>query len=760
MSILGSLVVQILGDNSSLLKSIDQSQQVANGFSSNVESGFGKLKEYNTSFNRAFVSGLERGNAGMADFSGMLLKTADNAQLNTGQISELASATGLFTQKQIVAGQATANMALKSVELTRAVADGKMSATEAGAEWRRYAETQQVVGKGSAFTRESMMKLVKTVGITIATLGALVVAGQKVWNMMEEGAVINQTKDSFAELVSQISGGTQIMNDLEKATGGTVSQMALMSRVNQAVTGTQGEVRQSIAESLPALYEMARAAVKLAPEIGTVDFVFDSLIRGVRKGSPLLIDNANIMVKAGGANEAYAASIGKTVEELTDEERTLATLNAVLDQHDNLVEQAGGNLDSQTDSYARMNAALKDLSDVGKGYLATVLEPAVNATYLLLTWDRKLADALEEQNQRLLDNSASYMEYRDGMLAAVSAMGELETSQAEDIAWMKRRGMRLDELEDKYGILTEKMWAALQMEKDLTKATMEGDGAFQGLDRTSLSLDYDLGAMIPTIFEHAGAMRALSQGAVSVSGSFEKVGRQAEGAIQPTSDLFSTLNTNIASPIASFISDLEWFIATGGRIETAFQQIKDGYASGALTEEQAMSAAQDLLTVTEDVTAEMGKQSDWEAVQNLIEAGVAADDAREAIYGSDSVATALEALDGIVFEVRSLTDTYDTAKELHKELLEAAAREYNIQVNIRVNGDVPNVGGGGNGSSGGGNGGGGKVGKGGEPLESEQSVGFGPAPVIVNHNYYNELALKMAKREQKNAEMEAIERVM
>ena len=73
------------------------------------------------------------------------------------------------------------------MELTRAVADGKMSAAEAGAEWRRYAETQQVVGQNTLFTRENLGKLVTTLGVVTAGLGAMAIAGQKAWDYTEHG---------------------------------------------------------------------------------------------------------------------------------------------------------------------------------------------------------------------------------------------------------------------------------------------------------------------------------------------------------------------------------------------------------------------------------------------------------------------------------------------------------------------------------------------------------------------------------------------
>jgi hypothetical protein len=62
----------------------------------------------------------------------------------------------------------------------------------------------------------------------------------------------------------------------------------------------------------------------------------------------------------GDANEALAESLGKTVEELTAEEKQMAILNEVLRSGDSLINQLGGSVESMVDPWDRLTAAIKN----------------------------------------------------------------------------------------------------------------------------------------------------------------------------------------------------------------------------------------------------------------------------------------------------------------------------------------------------------------------------------------------------------------
>ncbi|MEA1998239.1 MAG: hypothetical protein U9N61_02785 [Euryarchaeota archaeon] len=159
---------------------------------------------------------------------------------------------------------------------------------------------------------------------------------------------------------------------LEEASAGTVNSFKLMADANLALTGAGQELGQEFGKSLPELMEIARAAARNTGQ--DVDFLFNSIVTGVKRASPMIIDNLGIVLKVGEANEAYAASLGKSVEELTAQERSIAILNATLEAGQGILDTV--NLQNMTaaERVARLKTKFSNLKDELGLKLQPVLE--------------------------------------------------------------------------------------------------------------------------------------------------------------------------------------------------------------------------------------------------------------------------------------------------------------------------------------------------------------------------------------------------
>jgi hypothetical protein len=91
----------------------------------------------------------------------------------------------------------------------------------------------------------------------------------------------------------------------------------------------------------------------------------------------MILDNLGLTIKIGDANEAMAKQLGKSVEQLTAEEKQMALLNATLKAGNQLIEQVGGNVDAATDSYAQMETAVTNLKDEFAALAAEGLAPTM-----------------------------------------------------------------------------------------------------------------------------------------------------------------------------------------------------------------------------------------------------------------------------------------------------------------------------------------------------------------------------------------------
>ena len=234
----------------------------------------------------------------------------------------------------------------------------------------------------------SLGKALRVFGAAAGVATAAFLATKKVLAIGREGALITQTGESFDFLIEKIGAAPDLLKQLTEASKGTISELDLMSSTATLLAGAGDELALKLADATPRLLEIAKAANKLNPALGDTAFFYQSIATGVKRAQPLILDNLGLTLKVGKANEDFAKSIGKTVEELTAEEKAMAILQATLAAGDNLINQVGGNTDSATDSFDRLTVALQVTTDKAKVALFTGIQPLVD----------KMADAVIEGN--------------------------------------------------------------------------------------------------------------------------------------------------------------------------------------------------------------------------------------------------------------------------------------------------------------------------------------------------------------------------
>jgi hypothetical protein len=290
--------------------------------------------------------------------------------------------------------------------------------------------------KTAAVFRKVMIGVGAAVGVaTVAMIGM-----KKAFDFGREGALITQTGESFDFLIKKIGASTDLLEQLTSASRGTISEMELMTSTATLLAGAGDELAKKLADATPQLLEIAKAANKLNPALGSTAFLYQSIATGVKRAQPLILDNLGITIKVGDANEKFAKSIGKTVAELTAEEKAMAILLGTLEAGDNLIQQVGGSVDSATDSFDRLGVGVTTAGDRLKKAVFTAIEPAVDS----------LADMFEEVNE-LNDIMETFgvkvsRSYAGGFEFAGRAIGK---TNKEVIAWaesMNRATAQADQL--------------------------------------------------------------------------------------------------------------------------------------------------------------------------------------------------------------------------------------------------------------------------------------------------------------------------
>jgi len=195
-------------------------------------------------------------------------------------------------------------------------------------------------------------------GAGLAVAGAAAGIGVALGKLAVDAAPLEGIGFAFDKMADRVGLS---LDELRTASAGTVSDFELMRKANIALTGAGDELGAAFGKNLPKLMEAARAAAKATGQ--DVDFLFESLVTGVKRGSPMLIDNTGLVVKLGEANEAMAAQLGKSVEELTAEEKSIALLNATVEAGKRMVDEFGGGTLTAAEQMAQLRAQLQNTKD-------------------------------------------------------------------------------------------------------------------------------------------------------------------------------------------------------------------------------------------------------------------------------------------------------------------------------------------------------------------------------------------------------------
>lgn len=132
---------------------------------------------------------------------------------------------------------------------------------------------------------------------------------------------------SFENLRTSAGLSTDWLDNFTKSADNQLTKAQLLTLSNKALAGSFGEFQANLADSLPLLLEFARVRSAATGEDSA--WLFESLIQGIKKGQPLILDNLGLVVKLEETYKNYAASLGVSVEALTGEQKQQAILTKV-----------------------------------------------------------------------------------------------------------------------------------------------------------------------------------------------------------------------------------------------------------------------------------------------------------------------------------------------------------------------------------------------------------------------------------------------
>lgn len=197
-----------------------------------------------------------------------------------------------------------------------------------------------------------------------ATFAANIFAVSAAFTQLSKAADTRNMLEGMSQLSA--SGGRTLKtlaNQMKDVSDGALS---LKDSLNATALATAGGMTNS------QILQMTNLARKASAALGRdMSDSMDRLTKGIIKVQPELLDELGIMTRVIPAQQAYALSVGKSIDSLTDFEKKQAFANAVLKE----AEQKFGAIDVAANPYSKLSASLADLATNGLMALNTVIAP-------------------------------------------------------------------------------------------------------------------------------------------------------------------------------------------------------------------------------------------------------------------------------------------------------------------------------------------------------------------------------------------------
>lgn len=194
-----------------------------------------------------------------------------------------------------------------------------------------------------------------------AGVDALMGLAQGVAELGRAGEQAGILRDAFDTTAAGVGASSaSMLASIRTASGGMIADTDLMLAANRAMM-------LGVADSSAEMGELLEVAAVRGRAMGlTTSQAFNDLVTGLGRMSPMILDNLGIVTGGEAVFTAYAASIGKTAEALTDAERKQALFNKVVASTDT----SGELVVSQ---FERMDAAISN----AKTAMGELFGPAV-----------------------------------------------------------------------------------------------------------------------------------------------------------------------------------------------------------------------------------------------------------------------------------------------------------------------------------------------------------------------------------------------
>lgn len=505
-----------------------------------------------------------------------------------------------------------------------------------------------------------------TTGAAIAA--AAVAALQKAIEFSREGAEIVRLQDTSASLASSMGFDMdEIVAKVSAASLHTVSDMDIMSSAAKAMMLGVGSSAGEMASLMEVAAIRGRALGLDATE------AFDQIVRGIGRLSPKILDNLGIIVDADVTYAAYAESIGKSADELTEMEKRQALVDAVIADTAPLLAETGGLVEDSASKWKQLETAQANFFNSLKA----------DAADMMGWWPDfwiKFYEAMTPPEEANADVINVMDALNEALLAGIIDLPTYNAILGDVNNGLMSVGEAMDIVAEKESALRDANVSLSTSQEDLIYSLIDSTSNFEQFRIAAEEAGVYIGIIDEELYNSEKALRSVGTATRNTTASLrdlEDAGTKGVKAIAlemaSLEEQLANANLELAIQVRTFREDI------GG-------QLYDMLRNAGLEGEDLESRIATLDTV---LGTTFGKEYALElAIDDLFQ---------QLLTDPEGFAEAFGSFEDAFFPLQESAQEAIT-KVMHLQAqLDALVGEYNATINITTNGSIPNIGGGGGG---------------------------------------------------------------
>jgi hypothetical protein len=233
-------------------------------------------------------------------------------------------------------------------------------------------------------------------GVITGAIAAARAVAKVTGELYSAGAAAERLNAGFENMTGGSAPAVAMLGQLRNASRGTIDDMSLIQSANRAMM-------LGVTKDADTMARLLEVAIARGRNLGvSAQQAFSDIVTGIGRMSPLILDNLGILTGGEQGMSAYAESIGKTSDQLTDMERRQYLVNKVLEDAAVVTNDAAAGMERYAAARANLRA---ELGMAMAGALPDVPGATADAMQGMadqLRRGREAADVMGEYKDRLI----------------------------------------------------------------------------------------------------------------------------------------------------------------------------------------------------------------------------------------------------------------------------------------------------------------------------------------------------------------------